>query len=438
MGRGAEGPAVNAAAISKDKSPQKAILIDGQLYDATNFNHPGGSIIKFLCTPGTDDCVDATNAFREFHFRQKDKAEKYLKSLPKITTPYKFRYDEKEVKRREALSRDFQKLREELKDEGFFDSSPVEIIYRSLEIVALFVFSFYLLAASNPLLIAVGVLVNGIAQGRCGWWMHECGHMSATGIPKIDIRMQELVYGLGCGMSGGWWRSQHNRHHATPQKLKHDVDLDTLPLVAFHESIAHKVKPGSLMAKWLALQGYLFAPFSCFAVGFFWTLFLHPRHIMRKNLKMEAVWIALRYIGWAALMTSMGYSVSNAAKMYALCFGWGCTYIFVNFAVSHTHLDVSQPDDYLHWAEYSSDHTTNVSCDSWLVTWWMANLNFQIEHHMFPQMPQKNHPRVSPRVRALFEKHGLRYDERPYLTALADTFNNLHNVGHNAGKGKTE
>ena len=35
-------------------------------------------------------------------------------------------------------------------------------------------------------------------------------------------------------MSGAWWRNQHNKHHATPQKLKHDVDLDTLPLVAFN------------------------------------------------------------------------------------------------------------------------------------------------------------------------------------------------------------
>ena len=36
-----------------------------------------------------------------------------------------------------------------------------------------------------------------------------------------------MIYGVGCGMSAAWWRNQHNKHHATPQKLKHDVDLDT-------------------------------------------------------------------------------------------------------------------------------------------------------------------------------------------------------------------
>ena len=61
--------------------------------------------------------------------------------------------------------------------------------------------------------------------------------------------IQEYAYGVGCGMSASWWRSQHNRHHATPQKLKHDVDLDTLPLVAFHSAIFSKVKKNQTLLK---------------------------------------------------------------------------------------------------------------------------------------------------------------------------------------------
>jgi hypothetical protein len=38
-------------------------------------------------------------------------------------------------------------------------------------------------------------------------------------------------------MSAGWWRVQHNKHHSMPQKLGYDVDLDTLPLVAFTEKV---------------------------------------------------------------------------------------------------------------------------------------------------------------------------------------------------------
>ena len=53
----------------------------------------------------------------------------------------------------------------------------------------------------------------------------------------MDRTLQIVLYGVGCGMSGSWWRNQHNKHHAMPQKIGHDVDLNTLPLVAFTEKV---------------------------------------------------------------------------------------------------------------------------------------------------------------------------------------------------------
>jgi fatty acid desaturase len=64
-----------------------------------------------------------------------------------------------------------------------------------------------------------------------------------------------------------------------------------------------------------------------------------------------------------------------------------------------------------------------------VVNWLMGYLNFQIEHHLFPSMPQYRHPLISHRVKALFEKHGLEYDRRGYFEAFAATFRNIHNVG---------
>jgi fatty acid desaturase len=32
------------------------------------------------------------------------------------------------------------------------------------------------------------------------------------------------------------WNNMHNRHHATPQKIGQDMDIDTVPLVAFYDS----------------------------------------------------------------------------------------------------------------------------------------------------------------------------------------------------------
>lgn len=82
------------------------------------------------------------------------------------------------------------------------------------------------------------------------------------------------------------------------------------------------------------------------------------------------------------------------------------------------------------WIRFSSDYTINIQPGPFsFVNWWMGYLNFQIEHHLFPSMPQFRQPGISPRVRAFFAKHNLVYHQRPYFSAMKDTFNNLHKVG---------
>merc|ERR1719421_2804506 len=141
---------------------------------------------------------------------------------------------------------------------------------------------------------------------------------------------------------------------------------------------------------------------------------------------MELLTFVVRYVGIFGYMLS-DYSWSEAIFAYLVVQWVGGSYIFTNFSLSHTHLDVTQPDEHLNWVEYSACHTTNLS-NHWFVNWCMANLNFQIEHHLFPTMPQFRHRRVSPRVKALCEKHGMHYDERMYFPCLWETLSNLHNV----------
>lgn len=435
MGKGG-----NAAKPASAKVPTE-VLIEGKFYDVTDFKHPGGSIIKFLAGSG----ADATPTYREFHTRSK-KADKFLKSLPSRTATEdeltqarllstlkpteavpKALSDEAKVA---ALDKDLREFRETLVQEGFFKPSLTHVAYRITEVVALWVVGTYLLLQNNLTLQIIGGLSLALSQGRCGWLMHEGGHYSMTGNINMDKRLQEVIYGFGCGMSGAWWRNQHNKHHATPQKLQHDVDLNTLPLVSWNKEVSNKVKPGSLMAVWLKYQAFFFFPVTCLLVGLGWTLFLHPKHSLRTRRMFELACMAARY---TTIFTTLAptYGLAGAAAIYFATFGVACSYIFCNFAVSHTHLPVSGASEYLHWVVYSASHTTNIK-SSWLCNWWMSYLNFQIEHHMFPSMPQFRHPIISPRVKALFEKHGLPYDSRGYWKAMYDTFLNLHEVGNHA------
>eukprot|EP00933_Yihiella_yeosuensis_P042109 TRINITY_DN3660_c1_g1_i1.p1 TRINITY_DN3660_c1_g1~~TRINITY_DN3660_c1_g1_i1.p1 ORF type:complete len:735 (-),score=161.89 TRINITY_DN3660_c1_g1_i1:306-2510(-) len=424
-----------AAADSNSSGDEKVltikpteIYIDGKFYDVANFKHPGGSVMKFFVGTG-----DATASFKNFHMRSR-KAEKILASLPHRDCPASAA--PAIVGEKAAMEKDFNQLFEDLKKDGFFEPHMGEIVYRISELLALFAVGFYFfLGYSNWAVKFLGLLFLGLAEGRCGWLMHEGGHGSLTGDIKTDRNLQVIIYGLGCGMSGGWWRSNHNRHHATPQKLKHDADLETLPLVAFNEACVRGIK-SPVLRSWLQAQAYLFMPLTCLLVVLGWQLFLHPRYMVRTNKYSELATLAARYYLTFGVALS-GYSWPVAIACYVLVQQLAGCYIFTNFALSHTHLDVVQADEHIHWVEYSSKETVNLS-NHWFVNWWMAYLNFQIEHHMFPTMPQFRHPETSKRVRSLFEKHGLKYDVRGYFACLGDTLKNLDNVGQAALAGGAE
>jgi len=401
----------------KSAGDQSEVLIKGNWYSVEDFvkRHPGGRILNFY------RAKDATQAFNEFHLRS-ERAQRLLKTLP--SRPAKKGDMTAEA---DPLVADFVKLKKELTEEGFYEPSLVHVAYRFAEIILMHALGLYLLF--NGYVIS-GCVVLGIVEGRCGWLMHEGGHLSLTGRIGVDHLLQVVTYGLGCGMSAAWWRNQHNKHHAMPQKLEHDVDLNTLPLVLFHsEAAAHQKKVPKSKA-WIRCQAVLFPTVICSLVATFWQAYLHPRHALRTKKWGDFVCMMAR---WAFIFGYMPtvFGLWNTCLCATLVNAVGSTYIFLNFAVSHTHLPVVKADDDVSWVVYASQHTMNVNPGPGkFVNWWMSYLNYQIEHHLFPSMPQFRHPQVSPRVKALFKKHGAPYLQMDYTQAMVTTFRNLDNVGH--------
>jgi len=54
-----------------------------------------------------------------------------------------------------------------------------------------------------------------------------------------------------------------------------------------------------------------------------------------------------------------------------------------------------------------------------------GNLSFQIEHHLFPDLPSNRYAEIAPRVRALCERYGLPYTTGPLSTQLRSTWSRL-------------
>ncbi|ATO13588.1 acyl-CoA desaturase [Micromonospora sp. WMMA2032] len=51
-----------------------------------------------------------------------------------------------------------------------------------------------------------------------------------------------------------------------------------------------------------------------------------------------------------------------------------------------------------------------------------GNLSFQIEHHLFPDLPSNRYQEIAPQVRALFDRYGLRYTTGPLPKQVASAW----------------
>jgi fatty acid desaturase len=113
--------------------------------------------------------------------------------------------------------------------------------------------------------------------------------------------------------------------------------------------------------------------------------------------------------------------------MYTLLYNViGLDLLLFNFTVSHTFTGSHNVNE-IDWIANCSYHTVNIH-PHWFTNWWMGYLNFQIEHHLFPNMPQYRHVEVSKYVKEMFMKHNIPYYQMGYFEAVDKVTENLKKV----------
>jgi len=165
------------------------------------------------------------------------------------------------------------------------------------------------------------------------------------------------------------------------------------------------------------VQVRLFLSIDCFLGLWAWRIFICPKNALKKGDFLDLFLISLHWIAC--------YLFVPSTPEFIVITWLGANYMFGNFALSHTHLPVTE--EHTHWVEYGLSHTANIE-SSPLVDWWMGYLNFQIEHHLFPSLPQYKSYLVAPRVRALARKHNLPYHCYSYGRAWKKTMQNFEHV----------
>jgi fatty acid desaturase len=394
---------------------KKTIIIENQGYDITNFKHPGGNVINFM-TEGQD----ATIAFQEFHYRSKT-AQHILRSLPKVEIN---KPDEPD----KEMLEDFNKFRKSLEIRGFFTPDYLHVSFRILEVISIYLLAAYYIQHN----IAISILLFGLCGGRCGWLQHEGGHNSLTGLKNIDKQIQNVSIGFFVFGDSSMWNKMHNKHHATPQKIGNDVDLDTAPLVIFNKSILDSNFLGPLTKLWLKYQAYSFLPItSGLLVMPFWTFYLHPRKIIYDQNFTQGFLVISGHTIRIFLFSQLAQVSFFYAMFYHFAAIWVTgIYLFGHFSLSHSFTPTVDKNDNPNWVRFAIEHTVDISPNNRLVSWIMGYLNNQVIHHLFPSMPQYKGPEVSKELILFCKKWDIKYNIMTYFDAWHRMLENLDTVGN--------
>ncbi|MBW9120368.1 acyl-CoA desaturase [Microbacterium trichothecenolyticum] len=242
---------------------------------------------------------------------------------------------------------------------------------------------FVLLGQTWYQLLMAGAL--GILFTQVAFLAHEAAHKQILASGPANDRLARFLAAGIVGISLSWWNNKHNRHHANPNRVGKDPDIE-IDTISFLETDAASA------GRWRALvtrkQGWLFFPLLTLE-----GLNLHA-HAFRHLFSREGVkdrWIELALIAarFAVLLTPiflflpLGMAFAFVGVQLAV-FG---VYMGASFAPNHKGMAIIAKDAKLDFFSKQVRTSRNIR-GGWWATWLMGGLNYQIEHHLFPNMPR--------------------------------------------------
>jgi fatty acid desaturase len=238
-------------------------------------------------------------------------------------------------------------------------------------------------AAWGWMLLIMAVI--GVVAAQFGFIAHEAAHRQVFRSNRLNDWAGLVLANLCAGLSYGFWLRKHNRHHAKPNQVDYDPDIDIRVLSFTQESLQAKKGP----ERWLSRrQGWLF-PVLLFFTGF--DLLLDSIIAVARggqkrvgHRSIEFAMMLVRQIApFALLWWWFGFWPAVAGWfVQMLCFGF---FMGAAFAPNHKGMPLVPKDAKIDFFERQVLTSRNIR-STWLTDNLMGGLNFQVEHHLFPSM----------------------------------------------------
>ena len=337
-----------------------------------------------------------------------------------------------------------QNVNNYFKERGISTKGNLVLLSQTVAMLALYIVPFILLltTAMTTWLALAMTIIMGIGMAGIGMCvMHDAVHGSYSNKEWINKIMGGTMYLLGSNVFN--WKIQHNvMHHAYTNIEGYDEDIAVSSVIRLSQFAP--VKKIHYYQHILAFFFYGLLTITKLTNDFVQLARYNKEGITRKfniNPTMEyakMVVIKLIYlfvlIGLPLLFTRfawwqvlLGFVIMHWAA--------GCILSTV-FQMAHVVEGAEQfepdADGIIHteWAVNEVRTTSDFARNNLLLNWYVGGLNFQIEHHLFPNVCHVHYRKIAPIVEKTAKEFGLFYNQKPsFIAALGSHVRRLKQLG---------
>jgi len=292
--------------------------------------------------------------------------------------------------------------------------------------------------AAFALFTVMGLGLAGVGMSV----MHDANHGAYSDNPIIN-----KIVGYSLNLMGACaftWKIQHNIfHHTYTNIADHDEDIRTHGIFRFTE--ADEWRKRYRFQTWYALPLYSLMTLSWMVDKDLQQLIRYKRTGMvdkvNGNMKQE-VGILLATKGFYALYILILPLLLSPVSWWAWLIGLAIMHVVagvilsVVFQLAHVLEETEFPtptDEGIvenQWAVHQLETTADFAQRNRILNWYVGGLNFQVEHHLFPNICHVHYPAIAKIVKQTAVEFDVTYNSHDtFWLALKSHFSHLHKLG---------
>jgi len=283
--------------------------------------------------------------------------------------------------------------------------------------------------------VVMGIGVAGVGMGV----MHDACHGAYSKRHWVNNLLSGTLYLLGSNVLN--WKIQHNVLHHTYTNISGlDEDIDSKGPIRLSEHV-----PLKKFHKYQFLYVFFFYGLMTLVMltNDFSRLYKYSKMGLLKsqNKKMRKEFLRMLFRKVIYLSVIFGLPLWLTPFTFWQVFlgfvimHWVASIIlsFV-FQMAHVVEGAGQPERESNmptdWFVHQLNTTSDFARNNRLLSWYVGGLNFQIEHHLFPNICHIHYKKIAPIVEQTALEYGFTYNLKPtFRSALLSHFHRLKQLG---------